>query len=79
MDRESLLREMTTLELDVSDLRGRYQRKEDFLRKNQSRKEDLETELAMKQSYLQDNLTPQLNVKLFVSVNSWVDTSTGNG
>ena len=67
LDRESVLREMTTLELDVNELRGRYQRKEEVLRKNQSRKEDLETEFAMKQSYLQENLTPQLNVIIFAN------------
>lgn len=60
-ERQNVLREVTTAELDLNELRQSVERQEEVQLKNQQKKKELETELNEKQNHLQE-ITPQLEV-----------------
>lgn len=59
--RQVALKEVTTAELDLNELKRSTERREELAVRNQQRKEALEVELAAKQQVVQQ-ITPQLEV-----------------
>lgn len=60
-ERQNVLREVTTAELDLNELRQSVERQEEVQLKNQQKKRELETEMNDKQNRIQE-ITPQLDV-----------------
>lgn len=60
--RQTVLKEVTTAELDLTELKRSSEKREEMMLRNQQKRQTLEQELGVKQARLAE-LTPQLIVR----------------